>query len=61
MADPMTRERLAEIRGMNVDSCSADARYNADVWALEYARLDLLAEVDRLNRLRAAGAQPGGE
>lgn len=45
---PMTPERLAEIRGLQVDSLSADAEYNADVWALEQARLDLLAECDRL-------------
>jgi hypothetical protein len=44
----LTPERLAEIRDLNVDSCSADAPHNPDVWALESARKDLLAEVDRL-------------
>jgi hypothetical protein len=49
MAEPITPEqRLAEIRDLRVDSCSADAPYNPDVWALENARGDLLAEVDRL-------------
>lgn len=48
MSEPLSSERLAEIRDLNVDSCSADAQYNPDVWALEYARMDLLAEVDRL-------------
>ncbi|MBO3751564.1 hypothetical protein J5X84_36290 [Streptosporangiaceae bacterium NEAU-GS5] len=48
-SQPMTDERRAEIRAMNVDSCSADAHYNPDVWALEAARKELLAEVDRLN------------
>ncbi|MEU6725569.1 hypothetical protein ABZ917_17830 [Nonomuraea wenchangensis] len=46
----MTPERLAEIRALNVDSCSADAPYNPDVWALEKARTELLAELDRLRR-----------
>jgi hypothetical protein len=46
---PLSAERLAEIRDLNVDSCSADAPFNPDVWALEKARTDLLAEVDRLN------------
>ncbi|MFI7448153.1 hypothetical protein ACIBQX_11700 [Nonomuraea sp. NPDC049714] len=50
MSEPITPEqRLAEIRDLRVDSCSADAPYNPDVWALESARKDLLAEVDRLN------------
>jgi hypothetical protein len=47
---PLCADRLAEIRDLNVDSCSADAPYNPDVWALEAARIDLLAEVDRLNK-----------
>ncbi|HEY9411005.1 MAG TPA: hypothetical protein VIP77_15610 [Jiangellaceae bacterium] len=45
---PLTAERLAEIRDLNVDSCSADAPYNPDVWALEKARKDLLAAFDSL-------------
>lgn len=48
MPDPMTPERLAEIRDLSVDSCSGDAPYNPDIWTLEQARKDLLAEVDRL-------------
>ncbi|MFI7449580.1 hypothetical protein ACIBQX_18935 [Nonomuraea sp. NPDC049714] len=48
----ITNERLAEIRDLNVDSCSADAPHNPDVWALESARKDLLAEVDRLHGQR---------
>jgi len=54
-ADPEapTAERLAEIRDMAVDSLSGDAPYNPDVWALEAARRDLLAEVDRLRRIAA--------
>ena len=34
MPEPLSTERLAEIRDLNVDSCSADAPYNPDVWAL---------------------------
>jgi hypothetical protein len=45
---PLTAERLAETRDLNVDSCSADAPYNPDVWALEKARKDLLAAFDSL-------------
>lgn len=48
MPEPLTPARLAEIRDLNVDSCSADAPYNPDVWELEKARTDLLAEVERL-------------
>lgn len=44
----LSSERLAEIRDLNVDSCSADAPYNPDVWTLEKARTDLLAHVDSL-------------
>ncbi|MET8985912.1 hypothetical protein ABZW49_10725 [Nonomuraea wenchangensis] len=54
MPEPLTPERLAEIRDLSVDSCSADAPYNPDVWALEHARTDLLAEVDRLTGGNAA-------
>jgi hypothetical protein len=48
MPEPLPPKRLAEIRDLQVDSLSGDARYNPDVWTLEYARMDLLAEVDRL-------------
>jgi hypothetical protein len=44
-----TPERITEIRDLLVDSCSADAQYNPDVWALEQARVDLLAEVNALS------------
>ncbi|MFI6594914.1 hypothetical protein ACIBHX_01630 [Nonomuraea sp. NPDC050536] len=54
MAEPMSEARLTEIRDLNVDSCSADAPYNPDVWALETARMELLAEVDHLKRRIAA-------
>lgn len=46
----LTPERLAEIRDLCVDSTSANAPYNPDVWALERARLDLLAELDRRDK-----------
>lgn len=45
---PITTDRLAEIRDLNVDSCSGDAPHNPDVWELEKARTDLLALVDWL-------------
>ncbi|TYB71190.1 hypothetical protein FXF51_01770 [Nonomuraea sp. PA05] len=47
---PPPADRLAEIRDLHVGSCTADAPHNPDVWALESARKDLLAEVDRLNK-----------
>ncbi|MFE9099788.1 LSm family protein [Actinomadura geliboluensis] len=50
VAEPMTDERLAELRDLIVDSTSADAPYNPDIWALEQARKELLAEVDRLRK-----------
>lgn len=46
-----TPERIAEIRDLRVDSCSGDAQHNPDVWALEQARVDLLAEVEGLRQL----------
>ncbi|HEY9370971.1 hypothetical protein [Streptomyces sp.] len=44
----LSSSRLEEIRDLNVDSCSAGAPYNPDVWTLEKARTDLLAHVDSL-------------
>lgn len=52
MHEPMTPERLAEIR---------DLPYHAETHLLEHARTDLLAEVDRLNKVVAfLGAQLQG-
>lgn len=54
MSTPLTDERLAEIRDLQVDSTSGEAQYNADIWTLEAARKDLLAEVERLRAQMAA-------
>ncbi|WP_436759401.1 hypothetical protein [Streptosporangium sp. V21-05] len=45
---PLTAERLAEFRDLQVDSTAGDAPYNPDVWTLDAARRELVAEVDRL-------------
>uniref|UniRef100_UPI003F49385E hypothetical protein n=1 Tax=Streptosporangium sp. CA-235898 TaxID=3240073 RepID=UPI003F49385E len=46
---PMTAERVAELRDLQVDSTAGDAPYNPDMWTLDAARRELVAEVDRLN------------
>ena len=48
MADPMTPERLAEIRDLSMNSTSGYATYNPDIWTLDAARRELVAEVERL-------------
>ncbi|MCP9947333.1 hypothetical protein [Actinomadura madurae] len=48
MTEPMSDERLTELRDLNVDSTSGDAPYNPDIWTLDAARRELVAEVERL-------------
>ncbi|MDH2424827.1 hypothetical protein [Sphaerisporangium sp. TRM90804] len=48
MAEPMSAGRFAEIRDMQVDSTAGEAPYNPDIWTLDEARRELVAEVQRL-------------
>lgn len=48
----MTPQELAEIKNRPIDSMSADAPHNPDIWTLAADRDALIAEVERLNRVQ---------
>lgn len=48
----MTPQHLAEIRNRSVDSMSAEALHNPDIWTLAADRDALLAEIDRFTAER---------
>jgi len=53
MTEPMSDDRLEEIRNLDTSLTGPDAPYDPTALALDEARRDLLAEVDRLRALTA--------